>query len=89
MYKNNILVLRKDDFSKNIEHIILILSRIFNSILKFNTKECSFGSKIITLLSYIITGGGIKNDLSKVQYIMDLGIPTMKNEVRVIIVTIQ
>ena len=52
---NYILVLRKEIFSKKIDHLKVILSRICAEGLKLNTPKRSFGLKEITYLGYVIT----------------------------------
>ena len=58
----------------------MIFGILTASGLKVNVPKCSFGLKLITYLGYVITRGGIKPDLNKVQGIMDLGLPDITTE---------
>ena len=74
-YINDILVLSKDCLGKHIEQLIITFGRLRAAGLKVNVHKCSFGSKDIPYLGYVITREGIKPDPKKVQGIMDLGGP--------------
>ena len=51
----------------------MIFSRLHAAGLKVNAPKCSFGSKDIPYLGYVITREGIKPGPKKVQGIIDLG----------------
>ena len=65
---------------ENIEHLIIIFSRLRNAVLKLNFKNRSIGLKHITYLGYVITWEGMKPYTKNLQGIMDLRIPNNKNE---------
>ena len=50
-----ILVLRKYEFPKNIDHVIVISDRLCSFALKVNTPKYNFGLNHIPCLGYIIT----------------------------------
>ena len=63
----------------------MIFSRLHAAGLKVNAPKCSFGSKDIPYLGYVITREGIKPDPKKVQRIMDLGQTATTTEARALI----
>ena len=84
----DILLLSKDCFTKHIEQLRIIFGSLRAAGLKFNAHRCSFGSKAIPYLGYIITREGIKPDLKKIQGIMDLGQPTNTTEAQALMGTV-
>ena len=88
-YTYAILVLDKDSFEKNIEHLIIIFGRLRSAGLKVNEPKCSFGLKEITYLCYVITRECIKPDPNKVQGIMYLGRLSTRTEERELIGKVQ
>ena len=54
-YIDDILVLSKWLFSKNIEQLRIIFGRLRAAVLKVNAHNCSFGLKAIPYLGYEIT----------------------------------
>ena len=92
-YINDILVLIKGRFSKNIEQLKTIFFRLRSSGLKVNATKCIFGCNIglkdITYLGSVITQDGIKPDTNKLKGIMDLRGPTTTTEARALIGMVQ
>ena len=84
-YIDDILVLSKYWFTKNIEQLRITFGRLHAAGFKFNAPKYSFGLKDITYLGYVITREGIKSNLKKVQGIMDIGRPTTTTKPRAII----
>ena len=56
------MVLRKDDFTKHIELLRVIFTRLCSTGIKANTHKCSFGLKNIPYPGHIITWEGIIPD---------------------------
>ena len=79
-YIYDILVLIKDIFEKHIGQLIIIFGRLRAAGLGVNAPKCSFGSKDIPYLGYVITREGIKPDPNKVQGIMYIGRPATITE---------
>ena len=84
-YIEDILVLRKDSFEKNIGQTRIIFGRMRASGLKVNAPKYSFWLKEIIYLGYVITREGIKPEPKKVQGIMDIGRPATTTEARSLI----
>ena len=84
-YIDDIIVLRKDRFEKNIDQLIIIFGRLRTAGIKVNAPMCSFGLKEITYLGYVITGEGIKQNPKKVQGITDIGRPSTTTEAKLLI----
>ena len=57
--------------------------------IKVNANKCSFGLQDIHYLGYIITREGIKPDLNKVKWIMNIRRPTTTTESRELIVMVE
>ena len=85
IYIDDIIVLRKDRFEKNIDQLIIIFGRLRTAGIKVNAPMCSFGLKEITYLGYVITGEGIKHNPKKVQGITDIGRPSTTTEAQLLI----
>ena len=75
MYINDILVLSKDIFEKNIYQLIMVFGILHAAGLQVNEPKWSFGLKEIYYLGYVITRDGINLDPKKLQGIMYLGRP--------------
>ena len=88
-YIGYIIVLIKDIFENHIVQMIIIFGRLCASGLKVNAPKCSFGLKYIPYLGYGITREGIKPDLKKVQWIMDIGQPATTTEAQALICMFQ
>ena len=88
-YINDILVLSKDSFENQIDHLRIIFGRLSATGLKVNAPKFSFGLKDIPYLGYVITRGVIKIDPKKVQGIMDIGRPYTTTEARALIGMVQ
>ena len=84
-YIDNILVWSKDSFTKHIEHLIIIFSRLCAADLKFYVTKF----KEIPYLGCVITREGIKPGTKKVQGIMDLGRSATTTEARALIGMVQ
>ena len=67
----------------------MIFGILTASGLKVNVPKCSFGLKLITYLGYVITRGGIKPDLNKVQGIMDIGRPATTIKAQALVCMVQ
>ena len=88
-YIDEILFLSKESFSKNIDYIIVIFSRVFDARLKANAPKFVFVLKNIICVGYVVTRDDIKPDMKKVQGIMDLFRPTTATEYRALIGVVQ
>ena len=88
-YIDDILVLSKDSFEKNIEQMIIKFGRLRAAGLKVNALKFSFGLKEIPYMGYVITREGIKTDPKKMQGIMDLGRPATSTEARALVGMVQ
>ena len=84
-YIRNKLFLRKDGFTKNIYHIIVIFSRLRSAGLKLNAPKWSFSLKYIPYLGYVITRDGIKTGPRRVQCIIYIVHTTTTTEVRLLV----
>ena len=67
----------------------MIFSRLHAAGLKVNAPKCSFGSKDIPYLGYVITREGIKPYLNKLQGFMNLGRPEITTVARALIGMVQ
>ena len=72
IYINYILVLSKESFKNQIEHLRIIFVILRAAGLKVNAPKCSFGLNNIPYLGYVITRGGIKPDPNKLQGFIDI-----------------
>ena len=88
-YINDIAILSKGCFKKNIEHMSINFGRLSASGLKVNTPKCSFGLTYITYIGYVITRGGYKTRPEKLQGIMDTGKTATTIEAQALICMVQ
>ena len=58
----------------------MIFGRLYATDLKVNAPKWGFGLKYISYLDYVITREFIKPDPKKVQGIMDIGLPALKQK---------
>ena len=66
------LLLIKESFYKHIERLKIIFARLRAAGLKCNAHKCSFSLNYIPYLGYVITRGGIRPGINKLQCMMDL-----------------
>ena len=83
------LVLSKGSFYECIEKLSITFGRLCAACLKLNYSNFIFGLKYIPYLGYVITQGGAKPYMKKVQGILYVGRPTTRTKVRALIVVVQ
>ena len=71
-YTADILVIGKMSLSQHIDQLRVIFDRLCTTGLKFDAPKCIFWFKYIPYLGYIITRVGIKPNLNKVQWVVDI-----------------
>ena len=71
-YTADILVIGKMSLFQHIYQLRVIFDRMCTTGLKFYSPKCIFWFKYIPYLGYIITRVGIKPNLNKVQWVVDI-----------------
>ena len=88
-YIDDILLTTKGSFEEHLKQLRTCFQRFRNAGLKVNAGKCSFRSKKIPYLGYIITREGVKPDPKKIQGIVDLQRPKTTTEVKALIGMVQ
>lgn len=81
VYLDDILVY-SPTWKEHLTHVGKVLETLKQSQLRLNLKKCEFGKSSLVYLSFIVGGGELKVDPSKVQAITNWPIPCTVTEVR-------
>lgn len=82
-YVDDVLIFTKEDsFSAHLTAIRKVLERFRLYNLKLSPKKCDFATKQMTFLGFVLTEGGFKPSLSRIEIIKDMIPPTNIKEVK-------
>lgn len=80
VYLDDILIFNKDR-DEHLRNLDLVLNRLYEEKLMINLEKCSFLQTELIFLGFVILGGELKMDPSKVEAILNWPSPTTPSEV--------
>ena len=76
------MIARSQTEEEHLDHLQKLFERLKKYKLRLNLNKCTFGVRSSKLLSFIVSGKGIKVDPTKVKAIQEIHAPRTEKEVR-------